>query len=98
MDGHGQLEGTILRLFRSLLESDLSAIDDGWGEEIRDHRLHLSTSRYGSMIKVGGIDSKAWIHRAVGKCVFRASRSPVPAQADHGFLARRSLIEALTCR
>ena len=67
VDGHGQLEGTILRLFRSLLESDLSAVDDGWGEEIRDHRLHLSTSRYGSMIKVGGVDSKAWLHRAVGK-------------------------------
>ena len=31
-------------------------------------------------------------------CVFRPSRSPVPEQADHGFLGSRSLNEALTCR
>ena len=31
-------------------------------------------------------------------CVFPPSRSPVPEQADHGFLGSRSLNEALTCR
>ena len=37
-------------------ESDFSAVGDEWGEEIREHRLHLSTSRYGSMFKAGEVD------------------------------------------